>query len=158
MPSGQTDNGTVPIPIITTLLLLTLVVIIALAIMLRNIQGRPQRGSAEDPEQVDQDESRSLPSQILESIPVVAYEGRVMQHISVDGKGETLTFEAGGTTDFVAGLDSGSNIATSALQPLPIARNCGTKSAKVSNDQSPSCCICTDDIQKGQSVCVCVSI
>jgi hypothetical protein len=160
MSAQQTNSNTSRVTVITALLVVTLFVVIALA-MLRN-RPRPLRAIlVDDPERMCQGESRSFARRILKSIPVVAYRARTTPYRMTGGIDEARKLEADSKRQIVGGLDSHPSLAahpgvvtrgSDALQPVIATRDRVEESATSSNDQSPSCSICTDDFEEGQDV------
>ncbi len=160
MYAQQTNSYTSRVTVITALLVLTLFVIIAL-VMLRNRPHRLRAILVEDPERLCQDELRSFARRILKSIPVVAYRTRTTPYGVTGGTDEAWKLEADIKGQIVGDLDSHPSLAThpsvvtrgpNTLQPAIATRDRATESTTSSNDQSPSCSICTDEFEDGQNI------
>lgn len=152
MSSGDPSAGASPTVIITILMIFGLIVVVFLAALVGKVPYLLQ-ARAEDLERFAQNESKILASQILDSIPVVAYGAETMQQTMTVGAGETPKLETGSKRSSVYRLSGRLSIAGPAdLPQSPAAKDPATKPTTSSTEELPGCSICTDRFEDGQGM------
>jgi hypothetical protein len=154
MPSRDPGAGASPTVIITILMIFGLIAIIFLAALVGKVPSLLQ-ARAEDLERIAHNEPKILPSQILDSIPVVAYRASATRQITAEGAGETPKPETGSKRGSVYRLSRLHTRARAGPADSPqssAAKDPATGPTTSSTEELPGCSICTDRFEDGQGM------